>query len=115
MLTRKTTSVIKTNERFTRADNSKDAWPQAPDFIDVLTTYSENWATSTLASAVREVCRNYNVDRIPHVVGCFFSETRNEYGDYFIVEVEYSKSGYRAVYGGQLLANGQYKWQCYMD
>ena len=115
MLTQMLRTKVKTNERFTRADNSKDAWPQPSNFIDALDKYSEDWSTGTLASAVREVCRNYNVDCIPHVVGCFFSETRNEYGDYFIVEVEYSKMGYRAVYGGQLLANGQYKWQCYLD
>ena len=57
---------------------------------------------------------------IPHIHGFLYSAKVNMWGDIYIIDVQYAKSGYRAVYGGHHEMeddgiNTKIVWQCYMD
>ena len=113
-----------TNERFTFSENSmnseiRDSPMMRHLWCDELDSpfFLCNGAQNVAASGIRAVIRDHNADMIPHIHGFIRLYKANKYGDTFLIEVQYSKQGWRAVYGGHLEPgqNQKYAWQCYMD
>ena len=110
---------MKSSERYTAEATSRNGEINLSKVgcVDELTLpVDEQLHQDILVSAVREIYRNYNVNMIPHVHAFITLYEKNEYGDKYLVEIQYDKCGCRGLYGGHYDAlRNKIAWKCYMD
>lgn len=126
MNTYKTTTRERfTRERFTRRPNSRNAYisdclRRNVNNKDILEKSSVAVIEQICASGVRAVIRDHSANMIPLVVGLIHLDNPDEWGNDWIIEVQYDTRGWLASYGGHFdvdkdgLGTALY-WQCYMD
>lgn len=89
--------------------------------MDMLRNTSITYATKerVLTSAVRFAMREEKCDQIPRILGAYWLSLPDEWGNSFLVEVEYASLGWRATFAGREFLPGNkpkyIRWTMYMD